>query len=242
MKLSNLWNEKSVTLSFEVFPPKKDSDFDTVRFAAEQIAELKPDFMSVTYGAGGGTSKYTLDIAKNIKDIHGVPTLAHLTCVSSTKETVREKIAEIDPEVARPGELLADVFELNDKILDIENYDSFVDENELSLYAVSKYLNAENVYLTPNMTYKPRVIRKPKNCLVNGSVAILIPKDDVHITDEQLHYFSSKEYRDFYQIARNFQTRSLNVDSCSVYFYGLLKINKSEQKESYSYDNRAVNY
>lgn len=128
------------------------------------------------------------------------------------------------------------------KILDIENYDSFVDENELSLYAVSKYLNAENVYLTPNMTYKPRVIRKPKNCLVNGSVAILIPKDDVHITDEQLHYFSSKEYRDFYQIARNFQTRSLNVDSCSVYFYGLLKINKSEQKESYSYDNRAVNY
>ena len=52
MKLSNLWNEKSVTLSFEVFPPKKDTDFDTVRFAAEQIAELKPDFMSVTYGAG----------------------------------------------------------------------------------------------------------------------------------------------------------------------------------------------
>ena len=51
--------------------------------------------MSVTYGAGGGTSRYTLDIAKNIKAQHGVPTLAHLTCVSSTKETVRAKIEEI---------------------------------------------------------------------------------------------------------------------------------------------------
>ena len=51
--------------------------------------------MSVTYGAGGGTSRYTLDIAKNIKEHYGVPTLAHLTCVSSTKETVREKIREI---------------------------------------------------------------------------------------------------------------------------------------------------
>ena len=67
MKLSTLWKEKTVTLSFEAFPPKKDSDFDSVRFAVEQIAELKPDFMSVTYGAGGGTSRYTLDIAKEIK-------------------------------------------------------------------------------------------------------------------------------------------------------------------------------
>lgn len=53
MKLRDLWKEKDVTLSFEAFPPKKDSDFDSVRFAVEQIAELKPDFMSVTYGAGG---------------------------------------------------------------------------------------------------------------------------------------------------------------------------------------------
>ena len=73
------------------------------------------------------------------------------------------------------------------------------------------------------MTYKPRVIRKPKNCLVNGSVAILIPKTKINISDEQLKYLSSDEYRMFYQIARNYQTRSLNVDTCSVYFYGLLK-------------------
>lgn len=56
MKLSNLWKEKEVTLSFEAFPPKKDSDFASVAIAVEKIAQLKPDFMSVTYGAGGGTT------------------------------------------------------------------------------------------------------------------------------------------------------------------------------------------
>ena len=95
MKLSQLFSQNKLSLSFEVFPPKTDSAFDTVKFATEEIAKLRPSFMSVTYGAGGGTSQYTLDIAKNIKDSHGVPTLAHLTCVSSTKETVREKIAQM---------------------------------------------------------------------------------------------------------------------------------------------------
>ena len=79
MKLRDLWKEKDVTLSFEAFPPKKDSDFDSVRFAVEQIAELKPDFMSVTYGAGGGTAAYTAEIARIVQAGHGVPALAHLT-------------------------------------------------------------------------------------------------------------------------------------------------------------------
>ncbi len=95
MKLSNLLGREELHLSFEVFPPKTDTAFASVKAAVEEIAELHPSFMSVTYGAGGGTSQYTLDIAKNIKEQHGVPTLAHLTCVSSTKETVREKIAQI---------------------------------------------------------------------------------------------------------------------------------------------------
>lgn len=95
MKLINLLKQDTLSLSFEVFPPKVDSSFDSVKAATEEIAKLRPAFMSVTYGAGGGTSRYTLDIAKNIKDLYGVSTLAHLTCVSSTKETVREKIAEI---------------------------------------------------------------------------------------------------------------------------------------------------
>ena len=95
MKIIDLLNSQQLSLSFEVFPPKTETAFESVKLATEEIAKLKPAFMSVTYGAGGGTSKYTLDIAKNIKDLYGVPTLAHLTCVSSTKETVREKIEQI---------------------------------------------------------------------------------------------------------------------------------------------------
>ncbi|MBE7055045.1 MAG: methylenetetrahydrofolate reductase [NAD(P)H] [Ruminococcaceae bacterium] len=95
MKLSELLKKDGLSLSFEVFPPKTDTAFDSVKVATEEIAALKPSFMSVTYGAGGGTSRYTLEIAKNIKEQYNVPTLAHLTCVSSTKETVREKIEEM---------------------------------------------------------------------------------------------------------------------------------------------------
>ena len=92
MKLTEILKQDSLSLSFEVFPPKTDMAFDSVKHATEEIAKLSPSFMSVTYGAGGGTSKYTLEIAKNIKERYGVPTLAHLTCVSSTKQTVAEKI------------------------------------------------------------------------------------------------------------------------------------------------------
>lgn len=95
MRLTELFKEEKLSLSFEVFPPKTDTSFESVKEATEKIAELKPSFMSVTYGAGGGTSKYTLEIAKNIKETYGVSTLAHLTCVSSTKETVRERIQSI---------------------------------------------------------------------------------------------------------------------------------------------------
>ncbi|MBE6964975.1 MAG: methylenetetrahydrofolate reductase [NAD(P)H] [Ruminococcaceae bacterium] len=95
MKIIDLLSEKKLSLSFEVFPPKTEMGFDSVKDATEEIAKLRPSFMSVTYGAGGGTSRYTLDIAKNIKARYNVPTLAHLTCVSSTKETVRNMIENI---------------------------------------------------------------------------------------------------------------------------------------------------
>ncbi len=95
MKLTELFNDEKLSLSFEVFPPKTDTVFESVKHATEEIAKLRPAFMSVTYGAGGGTSKYTLEIAKNIKANYGVPTLAHLTCVSSTRETVRERIEDM---------------------------------------------------------------------------------------------------------------------------------------------------
>lgn len=84
-----------MTLSFEVFPPKKETSYESVKAATEQIAEIKPAFMSVTYGAGGGTSEYTLSIAKNLKDKYNVPMLAHLTCVSSSKATVGNMIEKL---------------------------------------------------------------------------------------------------------------------------------------------------
>ena len=94
MKLTEIFKRNRFSLSFEVFPPKTDDVYDSVKHATEEIARLSPAFMSVTYGAGGGTSKYTLDIAKNIKSEYGVPSLAHLTCVSSTRETVQARIAD----------------------------------------------------------------------------------------------------------------------------------------------------
>ena len=95
MKIIDILSKNNMSLSFEVFPPKKESSFESVKNATEEIAACKPAFMSVTYGAGGGTSKYTLEIAKNISENYGVPTLAHLTCVSSSKATVRERIEDM---------------------------------------------------------------------------------------------------------------------------------------------------
>ncbi len=109
------------------------------------------------------------------------------------------------------------------KIISIAGYDSYINYDDAKPLSVYTYLNADDVYLTPNMTYKPRMIRKPKNVLVNGSLAVLRPKNNIEPTQEQLSFFSTEEYRSFYHIARNFQTRSLNVDACSVFFFGLLR-------------------
>ena len=117
MKLTEILNRKELSLSFEVFPPKNEDVFDVVKDATEKIAALKPSFVSVTYGAGGGTSKYTLEIAKNIKRAYGVETLAHLTCVSSDKNTVKERIKDmIDSGIENVMALRGDIPE--DKIHD----------------------------------------------------------------------------------------------------------------------------
>ncbi len=94
MKLTEIFAKSKYSLSFEVFPPKTADSYDVVEKATEEIAALSPSFMSVTYGAGGGTSRYTLDIAKNLRARLGVESLAHLTCVSSTRETVAARIAD----------------------------------------------------------------------------------------------------------------------------------------------------
>lgn len=105
----------------------------------------------------------------------------------------------------------------------IKNYDQYISLDNLKKFNVYSYLNNSNVYMTPNMTYKPRVCKKPVGTIVNGSVALLIPKENIKLSEKDLLYFSTDEYRNFYKIARNYQTRSLNVDKNSVFFFGKLK-------------------
>ena len=88
MKISKLLEEDKITLSFEVFPPKRAESFDAVKNASETIASFHPDFMSVTYGAGGSTAGFTAELAAELKKDTGVPVLPHLTCVGSSKEHV----------------------------------------------------------------------------------------------------------------------------------------------------------
>ncbi|MBQ7580449.1 MAG: methylenetetrahydrofolate reductase [Clostridia bacterium] len=113
MKIIDIITSEKPSLSFEVFPPKTDAVYDSVKEATEEIAKLSPSFMSVTYGAGGGTSEYTLKIARNIKDEYSVASLAHLTCISSTKDTVRQMIekfksASIENVMALRGDIPAE--------------------------------------------------------------------------------------------------------------------------------------
>jgi len=95
MKLSAILASEAPSLSFEVFPPKTNMGVKSVTRAVREIAQIKPSYMSVTYGAGGGTSQYTVSIAKDIQDTTGVQSLAHLSCVCSTRETIHEQLKAI---------------------------------------------------------------------------------------------------------------------------------------------------
>lgn len=95
MKIRDILKDNSPHVSFEVFPPKTDAGYEGVRAATKKIAALRPSFISVTYGAGGGTSRNTVRIASQIKNDLGVTSLAHLTCVSSTKDEVRGVIGQL---------------------------------------------------------------------------------------------------------------------------------------------------
>ena len=95
MKIIDRLNEDKINISFEVFPPKTDEGYEKVAAATDEISKLNPAFISVTYGAGGGTSKNTARIASHIKDDLHVLSLAHLTCASSTKDEVRQVITNL---------------------------------------------------------------------------------------------------------------------------------------------------
>lgn len=95
MKIIDIITSDKPSLSFEVFPPKTSDKFDSIKEATEEIAKLSPSFMSVTYGAGGGTSDFTVSIAENLQKNFGVTSLAHLSCISSTKEKVHAQLEKL---------------------------------------------------------------------------------------------------------------------------------------------------
>jgi len=110
----------------------------------------------------------------------------------------------------------------NNEVLEIDNYDCYIDDMEN--LAVAKFLNRDNVVMVPNLTYYPRASFLPKNTITDGSVALLTLKNGSRLpTEQDLEYYSTKEFEKFYRVARNYGTRSLNIDNNSVFFFGLLK-------------------
>ena len=111
-------------------------------------------------------------------------------------------------------------------IANIEGYDTFIDPEICSKLSVAQFIGNKDVYLTPNMTYNPRVIPNKNGIVPDGSVAVLVPKEPLKLTDRQMRFFSTEEYRRFYLVARNLSTQSINVDNKSVFFYGVIKNDK----------------
>ena len=137
MKISEILQTRKLTVSFEIFPPKQDSAYDSVISCADTLARFNPDFISVTYGAGGGTSANTVKIASHLQE-SGVTPIAHLTCLSSTKAEIHNIIGELkerkienvlalrgdrpkDPEFVPPG----DYAHATDLIRDIKSAGDF---------------------------------------------------------------------------------------------------------------------
>lgn len=119
MKIIDILKQNKVTLSFEVFPPKSDMSYTSVAQATQEIAALHPDFMSVTYGAGGGTSEHTVHIASDLHEKYDVTVLTHLTCASSTRANVSHMLESfqqhgIENILALRGDIPADGTLAND--------------------------------------------------------------------------------------------------------------------------------
>lgn len=91
----NITRQKDIPISFEVFPPKKDGEFEAAFATLDKLRTLDPAFISVTYGAGGSNSKKTVEIASYIQNQLRLPALAHITCVGSRKEALRDVLADL---------------------------------------------------------------------------------------------------------------------------------------------------
>ena len=108
----------------------------------------------------------------------------------------------------------------SNSIVDIAGYDSYI--SDINNLAVSRYINAENVVLVPNLSYAPRACFLPKNTIANGSVAFLTLKNNnTALSETDLDFFATREFRLYYRIARNYGTRSLNIDNNSVFYFGI---------------------
>lgn len=95
MKIRDMLKEKKTTVSFEVFPPKRDYPIETIHDTIKELKDLQPDFISVTYGAAGSTQNHTVEIASKIKNEFDIEAIAHLTCVTSSKEKIRSVLQEL---------------------------------------------------------------------------------------------------------------------------------------------------
>lgn len=104
-------------------------------------------------------------------------------------------------------------------LVHIKGYDRYIKNEDLNDLACAKYKDSTNIYIVPNMTYYPRIIEKPKGTVVNGTVAILIPKENIKINKEDINFICSREFEEFYRIAMNRSVRTLNIDSASIYYY-----------------------
>lgn len=108
------------------------------------------------------------------------------------------------------------------RVTDIAGYDMFMDVERAKKCAIYKYVGDSSVYLSPNMTYNPRVIRNDGQWIPDGSVAVLVPIAGERLTARQMAYFATDEFRRFYAVARNLSTQSINIDKTSVFFFGAL--------------------
>lgn len=101
--------------------------------------------------------------------------------------------------------------------------DVFINPDVLEKLSAAKFLDRDDVYLCPNMSPYPRLVLKPKGYLASGSLAVMIPKIDANLSPEDIAFFASSEFEQFYKTARNFGTRSLNLDKVAVFYFGKLK-------------------
>lgn len=135
MKISTLFNESKPIISFEIFPPKQTTSIESIYSTIDALAPLSPDFISVTYGAGGSTQGKTVQIASLLKNQYNITPLAHLTCVGGSKESIDQILDELEREGVHnilalrgdlpEGSILGDFSYASDLIKYIKQRDSF---------------------------------------------------------------------------------------------------------------------